>query len=202
MSAAPFPTRSAIEHQQLGQLRQLLCAILPGNCFYAEKFAASGVPSELSTLGDLTRFPFTTKRELVDDQLAFPPFGSNLSFPINRYTRYHQTSGTSGVPLRWLDTPEAWNWMLDRWIEIFSAAAVGKGDRIVFAFSFGPFIGFWLAFEAAASLGALCLPAGGLSSIARLAMILDNRATVLCCTPTYALHLGQTAREERIDLNQ
>ena len=69
----------------------------------------------------------------------------------------------------------------------------------MFAFSFGPFIGFWLAFESAARLGCLCLPGGGLSSAARLRMMRDNQANVLCCTPTYAIRLAEVALAERID---
>src|SRR5206468_2470798 len=87
------------------------------------------------------------------------------------------------------------------WMEIFRAAGVRTGDRVFFAFSFGPFIGFWLAFESAARLGCLCLPGGGLSSAARLRVMMDNGATVLCCTPTYALRLGEAAREEKLDLS-
>ena len=68
------------------------------------------------------------------------------------------------------------------------AAEVGAGDRVMFAFSFGPFLGFWLAFESAERLGCLCLPGGGLSSTARLRMMRDNKANVLCCTPTLVLH--------------
>ena len=93
------------------------------------------------------------------DQLAHPPFGTNLTYPLNRYTRFHQTSGTSGTPLRWLDTPESWEAMLECWAEVFRAAGVGAGDRVMFAFSFGPFLGFWLAFEAAARRGACVCPA-------------------------------------------
>jgi phenylacetate-CoA ligase len=86
------------------------------------------------------------------------------------------------------------------WLEVYRAAGVTRKDIAYFAFSFGPFLGFWLAFESAARLGCLCLPGGGLSSLARLKMILENRATVLCCTPSYAIHLGDTALAERIDL--
>jgi phenylacetate-CoA ligase len=71
---------------------------------------------------------------------------------------------------------------------------------LFFAFSFGPFLGFWTAFEAAARRGHLCLPAGGMSSGARLRFLLDNQATVVLCTPTYALRLAEVAQEERIDL--
>jgi phenylacetate-CoA ligase len=64
---------------------------------------------------------------------------------------------------------------------------------VFFAFSFGPFIGFWLAFESATRLGCLCLPGGGMSSEARVKAILENHVAVLCCTPTYALRLGEVA---------
>jgi len=79
-------------------------------------------------------------------------------------------------------------------------AGAGAGDRVFFAFSFGPFIGFWLAYEAAQRIGCLCLPGGGLSSASRLRVMIDNAATILCCTPTYALRLAEVAEEENIDL--
>ncbi|MEO7299966.1 MAG: thiamine phosphate synthase, partial [Verrucomicrobiota bacterium] len=137
--------------------------------------------------------PFTTKQELVADQQKIPPFGSNLTFPLENYTRFHQTSGTTGTPLRWLDTPESWNWMVENWVEVFRAAGVEATDKIYFAFSFGPFIGFWLAFDAGQKIGTLCVPGGGLSSESRLKAILENEITVLCCTPTYALRLAEVA---------
>src|SRR5213078_2096827 len=99
--------------------------------------------------------PFTTKQEIAEDQRAHPPYGTNLTFPLERYTRFHQTSGTTGAPLRWLDTPESWNWMVESWMEIFRAAGISASERVYFAFSFGPFIGFWLAFESASRLGCL-----------------------------------------------
>lgn len=193
-----FPTREAIAFQQLAQLRRLLGAILPCNTFYRNKYA--GLDPSITSLEDFqTRFPFTTKPELAQDQRRQPPFGANLTFSIERYTRFHQTSGTSSAPLRWLDTPESWDAMVQSWKEIYRAAGVGAGDRVYFAFSFGPFIGFWLAFEAAQQLGCLCLPGGGLNSQGRLRAILDNQATVLCCTPSYAAHLGEVAMRENSD---
>ena len=90
--------------------------------------------------------------------------------------------------------------MIDNWCDIFRAAGVSAADRIFFAFSFGPFIGFWLAFEAGEALGALSIPGGGLSSAARLRAIFTHDANVLCCTPTYALRLAEVAKEEGIDL--
>lgn len=191
--------REAIIASQLEQLRSLVVELIPANKFYTQKLQAAGAGFDVSSIADFsTRFPFTTKAELVADQLAHPPFGSNLTYPLNRYTRFHQTSGTSGVPLRWLDTPESWEAMLECWVEVFRTAGVGAGDRVMFAFSFGPFLGFWLAFEAAARLGSLCLPGGGLGSAARLRVMQDNGVNVLCCTPTYALRLAEVAVEEKI----
>jgi phenylacetate-CoA ligase len=61
-------------------------------------------------------------------------------------------------------------------------------------------LGFWTAFEAADRFACLKLATGGMSSLARLRLILDNQATVLFCTPTYALHLAQVAKENYIAL--
>jgi len=203
MADDPPSTCSELEALQLEQLRSLVAELFPANQFYSRKLQSAGVTFDVSSGVDFSaRFPFTTKAELVADQLAHPPFGTNLTYPLNRYTRFHQTSGTSGAPLRWLDTPESWEAMLECWAEVFRAAGVGAGDRVLFAFSFGPFLGFWLAFEAAARLGALCLPGGGLGSAARLRMMQANRANVLCCTPTYALRLAEVAEEERIDIQE
>jgi phenylacetate-CoA ligase len=198
---ASFPTRAEIESGQLEQLRSLLAELFPANKFYTDKLQSAGVTFDVASLADFSaRFPFTTKSELGEDQRGHPPFGTNLTYPLARYTRFHQTSGTTGAPLRWLDTPESWDWMIESWTEVFRAAGVGAGDRVFFAFSFGPFIGFWMAFESAARLGCLCLPAGGLSTVARLRMMVDNGVTVLCCTPTYALRLAEVALKEKVDL--
>jgi phenylacetate-CoA ligase len=183
--------------RQLERLRALLTEILPRNRFYALKLGAAGVrPEELRSLADLARLPFTTKTELLADQEAHPPYGQLLTYPRQRYVRLTQTSGTSGQPLRWLDTAQSWDWMLGCWQQIFHMAGITPTDRLCFAFSFGPFLGFWTAFEAANRLGCLCLPAGGMSSAARLRFLLENEATVLLCTPTYALHLAELARQQ------
>lgn len=195
--ANEFPTREAIESLQLERLRNLLTQIHPANTFYARKL--KGLELRVSSLQDFcARFPFTTKQELVADQAATPPFGTNHTYAIERYSRFVQTSGTTREPLRWLDTAEDWRWMVTSWKIIYEAAGVKTNDRIYFAFSFGPFIGFWLAYDAAQMIECLGIPGGGLSSAARLRAIYDNRATVLCCTPSYAIRLGEVAAEEKI----
>jgi len=190
-------TGSAVRALQREKLDAMLREVRSHNPFYREKFARI----EFNAINDpLDRLPLTTRAELEADQLAYPPYGTNLTYPLKQYCRYHQTSGSGGRPMRWLDTAESWLWFQRCWRIIFDAAGVTADDRICFAFSFGPFVGFWAAFAGANSLGALCIPAGGLSTVARLRMILDNSATVVCCTPTYALHMAQVAAEQKLDL--
>lgn len=186
-----FASRESIEATQLEKVRGLLARILPHNQFYARKL---GDAFQVQSLAEfLERAPFTFKSELVEDQKAHPPYGTNLTFALETYSRFNQTSGTTGQPMRWLDTNESWSALLGCWDEVFAAADVAPTARIFFAFSFGPFLGFWTAFESATRRGNLCIPGGGLSSEGRLRAIWDNQTSVVCCTPTYAIRLGETA---------
>jgi len=195
--------RAQRERRKVEQLRALIGRLIPANGLYAPILEQAGVDANLESLDAFyARMPFTTKRQLVEDQQTHPPYGTNLTEPLERYTRFHRTSGTTSKPLHWLDTDASWSAMLDVWDAVFRAAGVGRGDRVLFTFSFGPFIGFWLAFESAVRLGCLCLPGGGLSSVARLRMMIENDVTALCCTPTYAVRLGQVAADEGIDLSR
>ncbi len=194
--------RMALKGHQYARLRAMLAEVLASNPFYARKLSGAGFQVEsFRSLDDLTRLPFTTRQEVLDDQTAHPPYGTNLTYPRERYCRLHQTSGTTtGTPLRWLDTRESWEWFMQCWAQKYAIMGLRPDDRLFFPFSFGPFIGFWAAFEGAARLGNLCLPAGGMSSTARLRFLLDNQVTVVCCTPTYALRLAEVAKAEGIDL--
>lgn len=181
---------------QLERLRAGIDILLKSNRFYQQRL------HPVSTWDDFARLPLTTKAEITADQQAAPPFGTNLTFPVERYTRLHQTSGTSGSsPLRWLDTPDSWDWWIRIWAEhIYRSAGVRADDRVFFAFSFGPFIGFWSAFGGAERLGALVVPGGAMSTEQRLRTMLELRATVLCSTPTYAIRLAEAATAAGIDL--
>lgn len=201
MPPGNFPRQQVTTQRQFEQLRELLRAVLPANPFYTAKYEAADSPVRIARLHDFYEgFPFTTKAELAADQAARPPYGTNLTFPLERYTRCHQTSGTSGRPLRWLDTPESWETMVEHWAFVLRVSGVTPADTLLLPFSFGPFLGFWLAFEAGLRLGCRCLPAGGMSTAARAQAIVDHRVSVLCATPTYALHLAETAAREGIDL--
>ena len=188
---------------QLESLQHLLAEIAAGEpSFYQRRLVAAGLEVGVATIAEyVERLPFTTKSELADDHAAWPPYGSNRTYPLRNYSRFCQTSGTSGQPMAWLDTRESWDSLLDSWETVYWKSDVRVGqDTVYFAFSFGPFLGFWTAFEAATRMGLLCIPGGGLSSRARVAAIESTAATVLCCTPTYALRLGAVAEEAGIEL--
>lgn len=167
-----------------------------------KKWAERGIStSSILSLEDIARLPCTSKADLMQDQLDNPPYGTNLTRQLASYVRLHQTSGTTtGQPLRWLDTAESWDWILRCWQTIYDAVGITSDDRFFFPFSFGPFLGFWAAFEGAARRGCLVLPGGGASTVARLKFLQENSATVLCITPTYALRMLEVAREEGISL--
>jgi len=193
--------RNEIEKIQLEKLRELLDAVLPDNPFWQTRFRQAGIAAaDIKTLSDLKALPLTTKADLVADQTQHPPYGSNLTHPPGHYSRLHQTSGTTGQPLRWLDTPQSWSWILDCWENIYELTGLTEADRLFFPFSFGPFIGFWAAFEGSCRLGRLSVPGGGMSSSMRLRIIREHNITTVCCTPTYALRLAEVAAEEGFDL--
>lgn len=200
MEPPSFQDRAALEAHQLERLNEMLAA-LGSNPFWAPRLHEAGIEAGVSSLQEFTeRMPLLEKAELAADQAAAPPFGTNLTTDIARYVRSHQTSSTTGEPLRWVDTEEDWSFMVDRWVEVFRAAGLDENDRFFFAFSFGPFIGFWLGFEAASRMGCLAIPGGAMDSRARLQVMQGTEATALACTPTYAMRLGEVAAEEGLQL--
>lgn len=193
--------REKLADLQLQKLRAMLDELWGKNAFYTNKMRAAGVePKDIRSLDDLAHLPMTVKGELMEDQAAHLPFGTNTTYPLEAYVRFHQTSGTMGVPLRVLDTDESWDWWGRCWGHVLSGAGLTASDRIFMAFSFGPFIGFWAAVEGARKISALMVPGGGRDSPQRLELMRDSGATALCCTPTYALRLAEVAREVGFDL--
>ncbi len=169
------------------RLAELLATVLEGNAFQRAR---------IGTARALADLPLTTKAELLADQAEHPPFGTNLTFPLERYTHLHQTSGSTGTTLRVLDTAEDWAWWRRQLGRVLTAAGVGPGDRVALAHSFGPYVQFWASYEGAQAAGALVIPLGGMDSVQRLETMREYGATVLLCTPSYALHLARVAAEQ------
>ncbi len=193
--------REALELLQIEKLYSMLEKIYGSNRFYTGKLDAAGIhPKAIQTLSDLESLPLTTKAELVQAQEDALPFGTNATFPESSYSRFHQTSGTTGTPLRVIDTPESWEWWGRCWGYVLSGAGLTENDRLFVPFSFGPFIGFWAAVEGAKVIKALMIPGGGRDSLQRLHLMKELGVTAMCCTPTYALRLAEVARDSGFDL--
>ncbi len=193
-------SRAQLRARQDERLRSLLSE-LGTNQFYLEKFRLAGLEMiGVSGAADLAGLPFTTKSELANEQIAHPPYGRLLTYPLSRYRYLHQTSGTTGSPLRWLDTAADWKTFMRCWAEVYRGAGVTEDDLVFCAFSFGPYISHWTGIDGARNIGAMALSGGGMHSEQRLRAMLDNGCTVLVCTPTYALHLAEVAANLGLDL--
>ena len=176
--------------------------VAESNAFQRNHSSALENASNWRSFGDFVEAsPFTTKEDLALDRVNNPPYGTNLTFPFSEYKKFNQTSGTLGKPMSWIDTERDWNWMLDNWNRVLVSANIKAGECCYFAFSFGPFLGFWTAYEASERMGCLCIPSGGQSTEQRLNGIIEHNADHLFCTPTYAMRLTTVAEESGINLS-
>ncbi len=189
--------RDALDALKLERLRGLLREILPSNEFYASKLARFPRACDIESLDELAGWPFTFKEELV--AAAADDLPGNLTWPRDRYVRFHQTSGTHGRPLPVFDTAADWQWWMECWRSILARGDVTAGDRVLVASSFGPYAGFWSGFDAAVDSGAMAIPTGGMSTLARLELARTLEPTVLLATPSYALHIAEIAAEEKLE---
>jgi phenylacetate-CoA ligase len=180
--------------ERLGRLNALLELVSERNPFQRARFGQT----QLASLDDLPALPRTSKDDLLADQADHPPFGSNLTYEIERYTHLHHTSGTTGATLRVLDTAEDWAWWRECFGRVLTASGVGPGDRVALAYSFGPYIQFWASYEGAQGVGAMVIPMGGMDSAPRLETIREYGATTVLCTPSYAVHLARVATENAL----
>src|SRR4051812_39607736 len=190
--------RAALSKLQLEKLNRLLKNVQAHNPFYQRKLI--GCPEQLDSLDQLASLPYTNKEELIPEP-GEAYFATNRTYEVDRYVRFHQTSGTRGRPLGVLDTADDWQWWIEAWQYVLDAADVTPADRALLAFSFGPFVGFWSAFDALITRGVLMVPGGGLTSVARLELIQQAKVTTICCTPAYALRLAEVAAEHHVNLN-
>ena len=194
-NAATMLDRETLQSRQLERLNELLL-VARSHPFYGPRLSKS--PIRLESLAELPQLPLLSKHEMLGRRRGQP--ARIFALPRANYLRLHQTSGTHGWPLPVLDTAEDWRWWLECWQYVLDAAEVTSQDVALMAFSFGPFIGFWTANDALVQRGVLVVPGGGMSSEARLQMIHDHECTLVCCTPTYALHLAAVAKQRGIDL--
>jgi phenylacetate-CoA ligase len=191
--------RAELERHQLSRLNAMLETALPTNEFYAQKLARVKRPVE--SLAEFAEWPFTFKEELIGST-SDGDITHNLTWPREKYSRFHQTSGTSGRPMVVLDTPDDWRWIVECWQYVLDAAQVTANDQALMAFSFGPHIGFWGGYDALCDRGVLVIPTGGMRTLQRLELARSQGPSIVCCTPSYALHLAEVGAQHEIDVGR
>jgi len=197
-------SREDLRALQLVKLRRLCDWAYAKSAFHRRRWdAAKFHPDGLKTLDDLRRIPFMTRAEWMDAQAEAPPFGPLLAVGDEHAVRYHTTSGTTGrTPLRVLDGIKDWEWIAEMWCYGLWAFGLRPSDTVLFAFSYGTFIGFWGAHYACEKIGCLVLSTGSATTESRIKSIIEMGVTTVCSTPTYALRMWQAAAEMGIDLSR
>jgi phenylacetate-CoA ligase len=194
--------REDLKRLQLEKLRRHAAYAKEKSGFHRRRFEAAKLDlAKLRTLDDLRRIPIMDRAAWMTSQREEPLFGDLLARPREAAIRYHLTSGTTGkTPLRVLDGAKDWQWISECWAYGFWAFGVRPSDTVFFAFSYGSFIGFWGAHYCCEKIGSLVLPSGNMTTEARVKQLIEMGATTVCATPTYALRMGQAARELGIDI--
>jgi len=188
----PRPALEALQLKRLKGMLERVCAVVP---FYRDTFARAGItPDSVRSLDDLRRLPFTCKQDMRDSY----PYGL-FAAPMEEIVRIHASSGTTGKPTVVGYTQKD----IDNWTALmarsFTAAGVHRGDIIHNAYGYGLFTGGLGAHYGAEKLGASVIPMSGGNTKRQVLIMKDFGSTVLTCTPSYSLYLGEAAREEGVD---
>ena len=182
-------SREAIEAIQLKRLQETARRVYALNPFYKEKFEERGItPEDIRSLEDLQRLPFTRKQDLRDHY----PFGL-FCVPMSEVVRIHSSSGTTGKPTVVgynAHDMEVWNEVMAR---VYTMSGVGAEDVVHNAYGYGLFTGGLGFHYGAEKVGATVVPASGGFTDRQLMLMRDFGATVLACTPSFALHLAEVA---------
>ena len=179
------------------RLNGLLTEVVPHNRFYAEKLGL--VRSRAGVARRPGAASRTRSRTSWSPRRTAANFAANLTYPLERYVRYHHTSGTRGRPLPVLDTAADWQWWIECWQFVLDAAEVGAGRPGVAGLFVRPVHRLLERPRRGGRPRGMVIPSGGMNTLARLELLRRTRATLLFCTPSYALRLAEVAHENRID---
>ncbi|MFN3535288.1 MAG: phenylacetate--CoA ligase family protein [Desulfatiglandales bacterium] len=185
---------------QLRRFKEQLAYAKQNSPFFGEKF--KGVdPEDIKGLEDIRALPVVEKSELRAAQEGKEPFpfGELLGVPYQEVSHFRQTSGTTGTPVYVPESYESWQWRVEIWCHILWMAGFRDTDRVFIPFGYNVYVAFWEGHYAAEKLGCMVIPGGALDSKGRIEKIRETKATALLNTPTYGLHLGETAQQMGID---
>jgi phenylacetate-CoA ligase len=181
---------------QLEKLNRLLNEVWERNAFYTHKWCGAGVPHHhLDSLDQLAEFPLLTRDELLADQHARPPFGTNLTYPMASYKRVHRSSGTTGTPIFWPDTFASWRWLMQCSQQLFVISGIKSDDRILFISNFGASSGSAIMYEAACQFGCACFAVSSDDVATQIKFLRECSPTVLVAGASELNNLAKLASE-------
>lgn len=187
--------RKQYEELQLERLKRTVERVYENVPFYRKKFDEIGVkPHHIKTLKDIRLLPFTTKDDLRENY----PYGL-FTVPLSKIVRIYASSGTTGKPTVVGYTKhdmEVWTEVVAR---IVTAAGVREHDIAQIAFGYGLFTGAFGLHQGLERVGATVIPISSGNTEKQLMVMQDFGATVLVCTPSYALYMDEVANELGID---
>ncbi len=200
-------TSSRVERDEriLERIQHQLHVVYDELPFYRRHYDAHGFhPDDVTTLADFsTKVPVITKKMLVADQQAHPPFGSyTRRTSMGEISRIHGSSGTSGVPTLYAVSEGDWKRAAQVHAMAQWCAGVRPDDLVQVGFPFGLFFGGWGVIQGVEEIGAALFPLGVAESEKHLDFIQRLRPTVFSGTPSYCMHLLSVAHERGVDLRQ
>jgi phenylacetate-CoA ligase len=194
--------RKKIESLQLERFRACMAYVYDRSPMYKKKYDQAGIkPSDIKTLSDISRVPFTVKEELLESQKRNPPWGDFMCVPPEEGVRVFQTTGTTGTPLKVMLNKTDWTeHYYEQFMHFMNAYGIKRSDILYVPFGYGLYIAWWGFQAALEQAGVMIVPGGAQSSKDRVKNIFEWGATVICGTPTYLLHLGEVAKKMGISL--
>jgi phenylacetate-CoA ligase len=203
-----FPRRETMPAEQreeliLQRIRAVMSYAWDNSPFYRRKWDEAGIhPSSITSLADFEKVPVVRKDELRADQAANEPFGSYLCVPPSEVKHINGTSGTTGRPTAFGTSERDWRSIANAHARVMWAMGIRPHDTVLVASPLSLYWGSWGAYIGAERLGARVFPfgAGTTGQTARTVQWMRQMGvTVFYGTPSYALHVAETAREEGID---
>ena len=183
--------REQLRELQGKRLKKMAEYVYHNTPFYRKKFQEMGLePGDIQGLDDLHKLPFTNKLDLRDTY----PYGL-AAVPMSQVVRIHASSGTTGKPIVVLNTRKDLAMWAESISRAFYAYGATKDDLFQISYGYGLFTGGLGAHDGATNIGAGVIPMSSGNTQKQITLMHDLGATVLCCTPSYAMFLGEALRE-------
>ncbi len=189
-------SREKLLELEVKNLRKLLHYAKKHSQFYREKYQEIN-PEEIRSKDDLRNLPLIDKEDLrgAQQREVSNIYGEILGVEPKEVSVFRQTSGTTGKPVYVPESYESWQWRVEVWCHILWMAGFREADRVFVPFGYNVYVAFWEGHYAAEKLGCEVVPGGALDTKGRINKMMEVKATALLNTPTYGLHMAETAKK-------